>query len=277
VIAVKVKPYDEVIREKRELLKSSEIANEEWESHQHKGIPAPPVEKPCPKGAHFLELVKPKVEDFENVTLTEAIKNRESRRKYTPDPLRLAELSFLLWATQGIKAVDKNGVRTKRTVPSAGARHPFETYLIINRVKGVKPGVYRYLPIEHRLLLVNGSRPVPARIAEACEGQGFVGESAVVFVWAAIPYRTEWRYSVIGYKAIAVEAGHICQNLYLACEAIGAGACAILAYEQRAIDSLIGVDGEDEFTIYLASVGKMARAQNKSKSFEEKDRLEKKM
>jgi nitroreductase len=88
---------------------------------------------------------------------------------------------------------------------------------------------------------------------------GFVGESAAVFVWTAIPYRTEWRYSVIGYKAIAVEAGHICQNLYLACEAIGAGACAILAYGQKAIDNLIGVDGEEEFTICVASVGKVAR------------------
>ena len=79
-------------------------------------------------------------------------------------------------------------------------------------------------------------------------------------MWATIPYRTEWRYSVIGYKAIAVEAGHICQNLYLACEAIGAGACAILAYEQKAMDNMIGVDGKDEFAIYVASVGKVAQA-----------------
>lgn len=61
----------------------------------------------------------------------------------------------------------------------------------------------------------------------------------------------------MGYKDILIEAGHICQNLYLACEAIGAGTCAIAAYDQKAIDTLIGVDGEDEFTIYLAAVGKV--------------------
>jgi SagB-type dehydrogenase family enzyme len=259
---VKIKPYDEVIREKRALLKSSGIDNEEWESHQHKGIPAPPVEKPYPEDGLLLELRKPKLGDFGNISLAEAIGNRESRRKYTPESLKLSELSFLLWATQGIKSMDKNRVRTKRTVPSAGARHPFETYLIINRVEGVKPGIYRYLPIEHRLLLVDGDEPLRTKIAEACWGQSFVGESAVVFVWAAVPYRTEWRYSVVGYKAIAVEAGHICQNLYLACEAIGAGACAVLAYEQKAVDGLIGVDGEDEFTVYLASVGKVPPAKN---------------
>ncbi len=262
---MKIKPYDEVIREKRALLKSSGIENEEWESHQHKGIPAPPVEKPYPKDSHLLELGKSRLEDFGDISLVQAIRNRESRRKYTSESLKLPELSFLLWATQGIKTVDKNRVWTKRTVPSGGARHPFETYLIINRVEGVEPGVYRYLPIEHRLLLVDGNEPLRTKIAEACWGQSFVGESAVVFVWAAIPYRTEWRYSVVGYKAIAVEAGHICQNLYLACEAIGAGACAVLAYEQKAMDGLIGVDGEDEFTVYLASVGKVARANNELK------------
>ena len=95
------------------------------------------------------------------------------------------------------------------------------------------------------------------KISRACLGQSFIGESAVVFVWAAIPYRTEWRYSVIAYKDILIEAGHICQNLYLACEAIGAGICAIAAYDQKAMDSLIGVDGIDEFTVYLAPVGKI--------------------
>jgi SagB-type dehydrogenase family enzyme len=254
---LKTQPYDDVIREKRALLKSAGIEDEEWESHQHKGIPVPPLEKPCPKDGILLELEKPGLKVSRNVSLVEAIRNRESRRKYTSESLKLAELSFLLWATQGIRSVDKNKVWTKRTVPSGGARHPFETYMIINRVEGIEPGVYRYLPIEHKLLLVDGNKPIKMKISEACWGQGFVGESAVVFVWAAIPYRTEWRYSVVAYKDIAVEAGHICQNLYLACEEIGAGACAILAYEQKAMDALIGVGGEDEFTVYLASVGKV--------------------
>ncbi len=86
--------------------------------------------------------------------------------------------------------------------------------------------------------------------------QKFSGKSAVFFIWAVIPYRTEWRYSIISYRTIPIEAGHICQNLYLACEAINAGTCAILAYDQKGIDELIGVDGEEEFTIYVAPVGK---------------------
>jgi SagB-type dehydrogenase family enzyme len=82
--------------------------------------------------------------------------------------------------------------------------------------------------------------------------------SAVVFLWTAIPYRTEWRYTIVAPKLIAQESGHICQNLYLACEAIGAGTCAVGAYDQKKMDELLGVDGEDEFTIYVAPVGKVA-------------------
>jgi SagB-type dehydrogenase family enzyme len=256
---MKTQPYDDVIREKRALLKSPgyEIELKEWEPHQHKGVPPPPLEKPYSEDGVLIELRKSEKADFGTVSLAKAIARRESRRRYVPEALKLEELSFLLWATQGVNSVDKNRVWTKRTVPSAGARHSFETYLIINRVDGVEPGVYRYLPLEHKLLLVNSDKPLPAKISEACYGQAFVGQSAVVFVWATIPYRAEWRYSVIAYKGIAVDVGHICQNLYLACEAVGAGTCAILAYDQTAMDALIGVDGEDEFTVYLAPVGKI--------------------
>lgn len=47
---------------------------------------------------------------------------------------RMEELSFLLWCTQGVEEViPPHG--TMRTVPSAGARHALETFLLVNRVK----------------------------------------------------------------------------------------------------------------------------------------------
>jgi len=201
---MKIKSYGEVVREKREILKSSSIEHEKWEPHQRKGVPPPPLEKEYNKENALVELAKPKPTNLGNISLAKAIEQRESHRKYTLDKMNLGELSFLLWATQGIKSVDKNKVWTKRTVPSGGARHPFETYLIVNRVEGLKPGVYRYLPIEHKLLLVDKKKPLPSMISEACWGQTFVEKAAVIFVWAVIPYRTEWRYSVISYKGILV-------------------------------------------------------------------------
>ncbi len=58
-------------------------------------------------------------------------------------------------------------------------------------------------------------------------------------------------------KMIALDAGHLCQNLYLASEAIGAGTCAIGAYDQDKMDAILDVDGKEEFVIYAAPVGKI--------------------
>jgi SagB-type dehydrogenase family enzyme len=94
-------------------------------------------------------------------------------------------------------------------------------------------------------------------IVEAALGQPFTGKSAVTFVWTAIPYRMEWRYDIAAHKVIAIDVGHVCQNLYLSCEAINAGTCAVAAYDQALMDRLLKVDGTDEFVIYMAPVGKV--------------------
>ncbi len=224
--------------------------------------PKPPLEAPYPADAPLFDLIAPAALTVGRAPLLDLINARKSRRKYTDTVLSLEELSFLLWATQGVHRIFREGIATMRTVPSAGARHPFETYLLINRVTGLTPGLYRYLALEHKLYLVRTDPELPAQMADACNGQDFCGNSAVTFVWTAIPYRTEWRYDVISHKMIALDAGHICQNLYLACGAIGAGTCAVGAYNQQRLDALLSVDGVDEFVVYVAPVGKIQTGQD---------------
>jgi len=254
--------YEETIKQQRELLKAHDYEeipfDEWWKPDQQKDVPAPPLEKPYDKNAELIDLVEPKDFKVGKIPLIDAIANRESRRAYTDDSLSLEELSFLLWSTQGVREVDKNKVWTKRVVPSGGGRQPFETYLLVNRVDGVEIGVYRYLPIEHKLLVVSRELSVYSDLLSKAWPQEFIGKSAVVFVWSSIPYKTEWRYSIRSYKDILIEAGHVCQNLYLACEAIDAGTCAIASYEQKIVDKLIQVDGENEMTVYLSPVGKIS-------------------
>jgi len=136
--------------------------------------------------------------------------------------------------------------------------HPFETYLLINRVDGISPGLYRYLALNHKLLkLCSELADLPSRIAKAANDQSFVGEGAAVFIWAVRPYRTEYRYGEDSLKDILISVGHICQNLYLACESIRIGTCAIIAYNQKLLDSFVGVDGENEIALYLAPIGRV--------------------
>ncbi len=158
-------------------------------------------------------------------------------------------------AAQGIRQVLDQG-HALRLVPSAGCRHALETYLCVLNVEGLEQGIYRYLPLEQELLWEHAEEQLKRKMVNAAFGQTCAGEAAVTFIWTTIPYRMEWRYGLTAHKVIAIDAGHACQNLYLACEAIGAGTCAIGAYDQEKVDQLLRIDGQEEFTVYLASVGK---------------------
>jgi len=250
---------DDLIKQHREFLKDTLRKDYDFsQTDQHRGVPAPPVEKPFDPDARRVPLLSPA--EFKSIIkkteLFSAIVGRESRRHYLQKALSPAELSFLLYSTQGVRHVPNPSV-SLRTVPSAGARHSFETYILMKNVEGVKPGLYRYLPLEHELVFLGDIQNMDMRISLACFGQHFVGEGAVTFVWTTIPYRMEWRYGPLAHRVILIDVGHVCQNLYLACEAIGTGTCGVAAYDQQEVDALIGVDGEEEFTVYLAPVGKV--------------------
>ncbi|MCF8217208.1 MAG: SagB/ThcOx family dehydrogenase [Chlorobium sp.] len=226
------------------------------ETDQYRSIPPPPLQKPYAPDSKRIDL--PPVETLKHIghiDLRASIAERASCRSYSVEPLALEELSFMLWATQGIKHRIDAG-HALRTVPSAGCRHAFETYLSVHRIDGLEKGIYRYLPIEHQLLFEFEAEHPERSITRAALGQQFAGEAAVTFIWTVIPYRMEWRYGLAAHKVIALDAGHVCQNLYLASEAIGAGTCAIAAYDQKAMDNLLRIDGKEEFAIYLAPAGK---------------------
>ncbi|MBW2180973.1 MAG: SagB/ThcOx family dehydrogenase [Deltaproteobacteria bacterium] len=127
----------------------------------------------------------------------------KSRRRFTSESLRIEELAFLLWSTQGIR--QNAGMNPAfRTVPSAGARHSFETYLLIKRVEGVQKGLYRYLPIKNELLFITDIKDMEEHLTSACFGQRFIATGAVTFVWTTIPYRMEWRYSLAAHRVILI-------------------------------------------------------------------------
>ena len=226
------------------------------ESDQVKELPQPPLAKAPLPTDKTIPLPDPKTLDIPRIDLLKAINERKSMRKYSHTPLSLDELTFLLWTTQGVKQVISRPA-TVRTVPSAGSRHPFETYILVNNVEGLKPGVYRYAAIEHVLVEVDTeTEGLADKFTAACYGQPFVGSSAVTFIWAADAYRTEWRYGERGYRYMHLDAGHVCQNLYLAVEPIDAGACGIAAFYDDVINQLLHLDGINDFVVYVCTVGK---------------------
>jgi len=221
-------------------------------SPQQRGVPPPALEADLSRGGAVVDLPGP---DSIASELRSLIEQRTSVREYSQGGISREELSYLLWCTQGVKQIAKPWY-TLRTVPSAGARHAFESFVLVNNVAGLKRGLYWYRALRHKLEEFLMDDTVAERLVRSCFGQDFVAKSAVTFVWACDIERMTWRYSERGYRYVFIDIGHVCQNLYLAAESVGCGACAVAAFDDDAMNELLGLDGEDRFVIYVAAAGK---------------------
>lgn len=221
-------------------------------SSQQKGAIPPPLQADFSQGDERVEL--PWADNIGG-EVQKVIERRRSLRRYSQKSLALQELSYLLWCTQGIKQAEA-GLHTFRTVPSAGARHAFETFVLANRVEGLKNLLYQYIALEHKLTVVSRDDRIAEKIMFGCLGQKMITTSATAFIWVADVKRMTWRYGQRGYRYILLDAGHICQNLYLAAESIGCGACGVGAFDDDVLNETLGLDGKNHFVVYAACVGK---------------------
>lgn len=244
----------ENLHSNREFMKSTFAENKGYESDQQKQLPQPPLTK-TPVSNEVIKLNKEFSSLIKEQDYLKLVQERKSQRVYKKESMTVDQLSFLLWTTQGIKEIRKDNYATVRPVPSAGARHPFETYLAVMNVEGLKKGIYHYLPAEHAIEFVIAVENLEKSVSDSLNGQKFTAKAAAVFYYSTVPYRTEWRYPLESHKLILIDAGHVMQNLYLSCEAIGCGTCAIASYDQKSADRLLKLDGENEFVIYAAPVG----------------------
>jgi SagB-type dehydrogenase family enzyme len=189
----------------------------------------------------------------EGLSVEQAIRQRRSERSYSSDPVSLAELSQVLFAAQGITGAV--GDRPLRAAPSAGATYPFEVYAFVNRVEGLEPGIYHYIPHGHEVKTVREGEFGEA-LSEACNGQTMPLEAALTIVLAAVPERTIDVYGQRGLMYIYMEAGHISENIYLQCASLDLAVVAVGAFYESEVDALIGLDGEQEAAVYVNCIGR---------------------
>ena len=246
----------------------NDLYNEEFESDQDLKKPQPPLVKaPMRPDSAALELPM----DFDGLAkgdLTDLLLARKSNRVYTQEPISLRQLSYLLWATQGIKDIRGKAYATIRTVPCAGARHEFETYLLVRNVEGLEPGAYHYLPMGHKLEFLYPVADLEGNIADTLSGQNWAAKASVVFYWSMVPYRAEWRYGIYAHRIAMMDIGHVGENLYLAATALGLGTCGIGAFQHELCCRLFGLDDKEEYIVYTAPVGTVREADlDKEKAF----------
>ncbi|MHC1786402.1 MAG: SagB/ThcOx family dehydrogenase [Christensenellales bacterium] len=232
----------------------SDPSEEEYVSDQMLRKPQPPLVK-APMGGEIVSLPR----DFDSLPLNnhilQVLVQRKSSRVYTRVPAALLELSFLLWAQQGVKGLRGRNYATLRTVACGGARHEFECYIAVLNVEGLQTGLYHYLPMTHEMELLSVPANLKQTVGMVLADQTWCEEAAAVFFYSVVPYRAEWRYSASAHRVALIDAGHITQNLYVACSALNLGTCAIAALDTNACDDLFGLDGQEEFIFYAAALG----------------------
>ena len=195
-----------------------------------------------------LELPSPRPE--EGLSIEAGLHARRSVRSYRTQGLDLSQVGQILWAAQGVTDED----RGFRTAPSAGATFPLEVYLVAGEVRGLEPGVYRYIPRQHRLEMISEG-DVRDQLHSVALGQSPVLEAPASLVITAVYARTTGRYGDRGIRYVHMEAGHASQNVYLQCESLELVTVAIGAFDDDGVKTLLDLPGE-ETPLYLMPVGR---------------------
>ncbi|MEA3546295.1 MAG: SagB/ThcOx family dehydrogenase [Thermodesulfobacteriota bacterium] len=206
--------------------------------------------KEYPEAPKF-SLPKINVKEVES-DLWQILQKRRSLRKFSEKKMKPTDLSLLLWASQGITAQAGNFLL--RTAPSAGALYPIETYLSVQNVDGIPAGLYHFHIREFQLEQLS-AKLLGKEVAESALDQNFIVEAGVTFIWSAVFRRNMSKYGHRGMRYICLDAGHICQNLLLAAEALGLATCPVAAFYDDELNNLFGLDSNEENVLYLAAVG----------------------
>ncbi len=215
----------------------------------------PPAEKLVlepPPAAPLKEVSLPTPGRRGEASLPDLLASRRSRRKFSGKAVSIEDFSYLLWAADGISSPDLP--LKLRTAPSAGAKHPLDTYIVVSRVETLEPGVYRYRVQDHSLEMLRAGDYEKA-IIQAAAGQDWIERSAAVLIWIGVFARTTEKYGERGYRYVHLDAGHVCENVYLACESLGLGVTGIAALIDEDVNTIVGADGTAESVVYMAALG----------------------
>lgn len=189
-----------------------------------------------------------------HVPFADVVARRRSVRAMKPRPLSLAQLSTLLFCAYGCTGDGGGRGPTLRTVPSGGALYPLELHCVVRAVEGLEPGLYHYDPLDACVERLRGADAVEQAGGAMIYGELY--ESAAVLVTvSAMVWRSRFKYGVRGFRFTLLEAGHVAQNLVLACAAERLAAVPLGGFFDARLDELLELDGVNEVALYAVCVG----------------------
>jgi SagB-type dehydrogenase family enzyme len=215
-----------------------------------------PMPMPVKRYAKAKQIALPMPSD-EN-EFSKVLLQRRTWREFSSKPMPLAALGNILGLTWGVRhwiKIPKIGSIAAKTSPSGGAMHPVEAYVLARNIDGLNSGFYHYSAADHRLeLLRRGatSRDITNLLANQ---DWYCAASFVVFLTGVFE-RTRWKYDYArAYRAVLIEAGHLCQTFCLTATSLGLAPFCTMAFADSKIEKILGIDGISESALYVAGAG----------------------
>jgi SagB-type dehydrogenase family enzyme len=204
--------------------------------------------------AQQVRLPAPKIDsEFPRVLLS-----RRTWRQFSKRPVTLSVLANLLgltWGVQGWIKIPPFGSVAVKTSPSGGALHPVEAYVLARHVDGLRAGMYHYNATDHRLELLRRGATARDITRYLANQWWYCGASFVVFMTAVFS-RTQWKYDYArAYRAVLMEAGHLCQTFCLTATWLNLAPFCTMAFADSKIEKALRLDGISESVLYVAGAG----------------------
>ena len=218
--------------------------------------PPPPAVQACAGTYQKLPAVQPTAYD-QLLERRTTCRNFDAQRSISCE--LLAQLLQRTVKAQAVVQLDADTAFLKKHVPSGGGLHATETYLLVQRVQGLEPGLYHYHPVEHALVALprQCDRPRQAGAEGLVSGQDWFANAAAHLVLVPRYARTHWKYRnhAKAYRALLLDIGHISQALYMAAVERGLAAFVTAAINDVDTEQVFGLDGITQGPVAVVGVG----------------------
>lgn len=198
--------------------------------------------------------------------LSDVVMRRRSVRQFRGGSVPYADLGTILRHCAAITAeADEdltdpgNGVpfvTTRfRAVPSAGGLYPVEIWVAAQRVSGLEPGLYRYLPTEDALAFHDDDQALGRLSAAFVSDEVAIGTCSFLVLLVGRPWRSMRKYGPRGLRFVLHEAGAIAFATHLAVTAMDLGAVDYSGFYDEEANDALRLDGLFDALLHVIVVG----------------------
>jgi len=202
---------------------------------------------------------------FRGGRLVDLLRSRRTRRgQFSPRPMTVKQWGRLFEMACGLTGQVAHPnfpdiVQDLRAWPSGGAMYPIEVYLAALGGNELEPAWYHYQVASHELARLDAaaldSRPEGQPLQRLVFADGLWENAGGLLVLTGLFARTQEKYGERGYRFVLLDAGHLAQNILLACEDLGLAAIPLGGFDDDGLARSLGLDARKEAPVYTILVG----------------------